>query len=234
MKKAKTSLRVTVADNLSDTLVRLYDDAVAENPEGALAKDANLAAIVGEVRSISAQMTSAIKRERVSLGLEEADSARDQLLSRFFTLLAGYGAIPNEQKQNAAEKLMAVSEKYKGIAAESYARESALIESMLEDFAAEKLLESIESLEGIGELLAMIRSAQDRFNRESDNATDVNTSKGDSAYALKKPLLAAINEKLVPYLAALQAVEGYKAFAAKCDFELGKANASASRKKSDD
>ncbi len=231
MPKINVNVRVAVADTLSDTLVRIYQDAVAENPDGALAKDANLAAIMGELASLSADLTRAIKQERVSLSLDEADSARDKLLSRFFALLAGYGAIPNAQKQEAAEKLLAVSAKYKGIASESFARESALLESMLEDFAADDLKAPIALLEGVSDLLASLREAQDRFNKESDNATDVHTGKGDSASAMKKPLLAVINEKVIPYVSALRAVEAYKAFAAKCEFEVGKANGSVGRKK---
>ena len=231
MPKINVNVRVAVADTLSDTLVRIYQDAVAENPDGALAKDANLAAIMGELASLSADLTRAIKQDRVSLSLDEADSARDKLLSRFFALLAGYGAIPNAQKQEAAEKLLAVSAKYKGIASESFARESALLESMLEDFAADDLKAPIALLEGVGDLLASLREAQDRFNKESDNATDVHTGKGDSASAMKKPLLAVINEKVIPYVSALRAVEAYKAFAAKCEFEVGKANGSVGRKK---
>lgn len=36
MKRVKVDVRVTVADSLSNTLVRLYKDAVAANPDGVL------------------------------------------------------------------------------------------------------------------------------------------------------------------------------------------------------
>ena len=45
------------------------------------------------------------------------------------------------------------------------------------------------------------------------------------------PLLAAINEKLVPYVTAMGAINAeYADFAAKADAEISKANASVAKK----
>ena len=128
-----------------------------------IAKDANLEAMMGEVGDYSAKITTAIKADRVSAGLDEADSTRDALISQLFTLLAGYGAIPLAEKKAAAEKLLAVSTKYKGIASEPYARDSSLIESMLEDFGKAELAEAVKALDGVGDLIAGLRAAQDEF-----------------------------------------------------------------------
>ena len=110
-------------------------------------------------------------------------------------------------KKAAAEKLLAVTEKYKGITSEAYARESSLIESMLEDFGNATLADSIKALDGVGDLISALRTAQDDFNAANDTATAALTAKGESAYALKKPLLAA-----------------------KADVEISKANASVGKK----
>ena len=59
----------------------------------------------------------------------------------------------------------------KAIVNESYARESSLIESMLEDFSADTLSESIKALDGVAELIAALRAAQDEFNKANDSAT---------------------------------------------------------------
>ena len=231
MKRVKVDVRVTVADTVSDTLIRIYKDAVSATPDGLLAKDANLAAMVADVEKLSADITTAIKRDKVSLSLEDADAKRDEAVRQLGTLLSGYGAIPIPAKQEAAARLSAVFDKYgKAIVNESYARESSLIESMLEDFSADALSESIKALDGVAELIASLRAAQDEFNKANDSATAAATSKGDSAYAIKKPLLAAINDRLVPYLTALSALDGYKEFVAKCDAEIAKANASVAKK----
>ena len=225
MKKVASKVRITEADTVSDALVRLYKEAAAK--DGALAKDAALGTIMGEVEKLSAAITTAIKADNVSTSLADADSKRDGIISSLFTLVTGYGAIPIAEKKAAAEKLLAVTGKYKGIASEAYARESSLIESMLEDFAAEGLADSIKLLEGVGDLIASLRAAQDDFNAANDAATAALTEKGESAYAIKKPLLAAINDKLVPYITAMGSVSAeYADFGAKADVEISKANAS--------
>ena len=224
MKKIRGDVRVTVADTVSDVLVRLYKEAAKD---GAVVKDAALATIMGEVETRSAQITTAIKSGKPSASLEDADSKRDGIISSLFTLLAGYGAIPVAKKKAAAERLLAVTGKYKGIANEAYARESSLVESMLEDLAAESLSDSVKLLEGVGDLIASLRSAQDEFNAANDSATAALTAKGESATALKKPLLSVVNEKLVPYITAMGALNAeYAEFGAKADVEIAKANAS--------
>ena len=231
---AKAYFSLPIADTLSDVLVRIYKEAVANNPDGAIAKDSALAEIVKEIEQKSAGITTAINKDKLSTSLEEADAKRDELIRQLGTLLIGYGAIPIADKKAAAEKLLATYEKYgKSITQESYARESSLIESMLEDFANAMLADAIKALNGVADLLAALRTAQDDFNAANDTATAALTAKGESAYALKKPLLAAINEKLVPYVTAMSAIQPeYADFAAKADVEISKANASVGKKKS--
>ena len=230
MKKVRPSVRITDADTVSDALVRLYKDAAAK--KGAIGKDAALAAIMGEVEKLSADITTAIKKDKVSTSLEEADARRDEIIRQLGTLLTGYGAIPLADKKDAAEKLLAVYNKYgKSIATETYARESSLIESMLEDFAAESLADAIRALDGVGDLISSLRTAQDEFNKTNDSATAALTAKGESAYSVKKPLLAAINDRLVPYITAMGAVSPeYADLGTRADVEIAKANASVARK----
>ena len=230
MKKVRPSVRITDADTVSDALVRLYKDAAAK--KGAIGKDIALAAIMGEVEKLSADITTAIKKDKVSTSLEEADARRDEIIRQLGTLLTGYGAIPLADKKDAADKLLAVYNKYgKSIATETYARESSLIESMLEDFAAESLADAIKALDGVGDLIGGLRAAQDEFNKANDSATAALTAKGESAYSVKKPLLAAINDRLVPYITAMGAVSAeYADLGTKADVEIAKANASVARK----
>lgn len=231
MKKVKKDIRITAADTISDTLVRIYKEEVSKNAEGTLAKDANLAAMMEEIEAYSAKLTSAIKADKISTSLEDADAKRDELIRQLGTLIAGYAVIPVAAKQEAAQKLSAVFSKYgKAIVNEPYARESSLIESMLEDFSKEELSPCVKALEGVGDLILALRAAQDEFNKTNDSATAAIVSKGESAYEIKKPLFLAINDKLVPYLTALGSLEGYKDFVAKCDAEIDKVNESAPKR----
>lgn len=227
MKKINSNLRVTELDTLSDVLVRLYKDSFSG--ESAISKDANLSGIMEEVEKLSAEITTAIKRDKVSVSLDDADIARDEIIRNLGDALTGYAAIPVAAKKAAAQKLLLTFGKYgKQITSKNYAEESSLIESLLEDFAADSLKTDVAALAGVGDLLDSLRSAQDSFNKANDEYTAANVGKGESATSVKKTLLTALNYKLVPYLTAVGALDSYKAFVSKCEAEITKANATVS------
>lgn len=234
MKKVNPNVRITVADTISDTLIRIYKEACAASPDGALSKDTALSEMAAEIETLSADLTTAIKATKISTSLEDADAKRDELVRQLGTLLSGYAVIPVAEKKAAAVSLLSVYDKYgKAIVNEAYARESSLIESLLEDFAEESLSSAVSALDGVSDTLTSLRTAQDEFNAANDSATAALSEKGESAYAIKKTVLASINEKLVPYITAMSALNSeYASYSAKADIEIAKANASASKKKS--
>lgn len=231
MNKAKTSLRVAELDTLSDVLVRLYKDA-ASNADGTVAKDANLKTVMTDIESLSAALTTAIKSDKVTSTLDEADIARDEVIRSLSDALNGYAALPIPAKKAAAQNLLAIFQKYgKSIITKNYAEESSLIESLLEDLSAAEAMANIESLEGVGEITTSLRSAQNNFNKANDEFTHASVTKGQSASSVKKPLLEALNTRLIPYLSAVALVDGYKEFALKCSAEIDKANATVNGRK---
>ena len=222
MNKVINNIRVTELDGLSDTIVRLY------KADASAAKDAFVAATMAEIEKLSADITTAILQDKVVSNLEAADARRDSAITALGKALTGYAALPIPAKQAAAEPLLDVYEKYSkaGITKASYISESSMIESMLEDYAADSLAENIAALEGVGEAVAAIREAQDDFTAASDAYTAASGSKGASATSCKKPLLSAINEKLLPYLTAMQiaANENCTALAAAIESEIARVN----------
>ena len=158
MKKFSSNARITELDALSNAVIRIYQ----ANKE--VAHDAFLKSVMDEIVGISANLTSAIGQDRILSGLEDADTARDLAVKKLGTALAGYAVLPIEAKKGAAEKLLAIFNKYgKQIAKANYASESSLIESMLEDFGKE--------LCGIPEMIAEIRTSQDNFVQVNDAYT---------------------------------------------------------------
>ena len=99
---------------------------------------------------------------------------------------------------------------------------------MLEDFGAKNLTSDIAALDGVGDLLDSLRSAQDSFNKANDDFTNASVNRGESATSVKKSLISALNDKFVPYLSAVAPLADYKDFAAKCEAEIVKANATVS------
>lgn len=228
MKKVTFDIRIAEADTLSDAIVRLYKDA-SSSAESAVAKDANLSGVLSEVEALSAKLTTAIKSDKATSTLDEADIARDELIRNLADALSGYAAIPIKARKAAAKNLLAVFSKYgRQITSKNYAEESSLIESLLEDLGAENLTSDVASLEGIPELISELRSAQDAFNKASDAYTAAKTGKGESATSVKKTLLNILNIRLVPYLTAVEGLSDYKDFAAKVSSEIDKANSTVS------
>ena len=227
MNKIISKIRVAELDTLSDVLVRLYKDS--SGGESAVSKDANLSLIMAEVEKLSAEITTAIKSERVSSTLDEADIARDGVIRNLGDALTGYAAIPVAAKKAAAQNLLAVFSKYgRQITQKNFAEESSLIESILEDFGAENLASDIAALDGVGELISELREAQDSFNKANDDFTNASVNKSESATSVKKSLISVLNDKLVPYLSAVAPLADYKDFASKCEAEIAKANATVS------
>ncbi len=226
MKKIRTTVRVTELDTISDVLLRLY------KADSSIASDDYLKSTMAEIESLSERITIAIKADKIASTLDEADVKRDEIIRSLGTLLNGYAVIPIAEKKAAAEKLLAVFDKYKGITAESYANESSFIESMLKDYAASELADSIKALDGVGSYISNLRTAQDEFNKANDEFTASNVSKNESASALKKPLLSAINDKLVAYLTAMNLVNAavYGDFVSKAEAEIEKMNASVAKR----
>lgn len=226
MKKIRTTVRVTELDTISDIIIRLY------KADSGIAGDDYLKSTMAEIESLSERITIAIKADKIASTLDEADVKRDEIIRSLGTLLNGYAVIPIAEKKAAAEKLLAVFDKYKGITAESYANESSFIESMLKDYAASELADSIKALDGVGSYISDLRTAQDEFNKANDEFTASNVNKNESASALKKPLLSAINDKLVAYLTAMNLVNAavYGDFVSKAESEIEKINASVAKR----
>ena len=219
MNKVISKVRVTEVDGFSDALVRLY-----KADEG-VSSDVFLKSVMDEIEKLSVSITTAIKQDKVLSNLEEADGVRDEAVKNLSTLLDGYEVFPVAAKKEAAQKLKTVFDKYrKSITTANYVSESSLIESLLEDFSKEE--ETVGALDGVKEILEQIRSAQDSFVKASDEYNAASTVKTESASSLKKPLLSAINDKLIPYITAMKMANSavYADFATKAEGEIKRVN----------
>ena len=225
MEKLTVSARITEVDDASNQLVKVYEQTPA------VQNDALLKAIFDEMKSLSEQITEAILRDKVKSELEEADNVRDEKVRSLFKVVCGYAAMPMEGIAKSGIALKRVIDKYGvRIVNESYANESSLIESLLQDLAVDELKDDIASLSGVSEAIEALRSAQDVFDNARlsyYNAMSVEETSKVSATGIKKPLLYCINNKLVDYLNIVASLnEGlYGEFAGLIAEEIEKANA---------
>ena len=207
--------RTTELDALSDAMEREYAAACASGLT-AVGKDAVLKAQFAQLADLSARNTTAIRQDAVVSTLDEADSARDSATRDLFTLAGGYTASPFAEVKSAATDVCAVLDKYgRGMTGKNYADQTALTESLLEDLGAEKVAAQVKVLSGVAELVAQLREAQDGFAAAHDGYVRAKAGKGESASSLKKPIVALINDNIVPYLNIVAAMDGYAEFVAE-------------------
>ena len=228
MNKLKTAVRNAEVDGLSDTLTRLFKaDLKAQT-------DAFLKATMAELETLSEKITTAILQDKTLSTLDAADSARDEAIKTLGTVLAAYAVFPIASKKELAAPLKAIWDKYAkaGITGANYTSESSMVESMLEDFAADSLAENIKGLEGVAEAIASIRSAQDDFTKANDEYVKASANKGASASSYNKPIVSLINDKLVPYLNAMVIAgnENCAEFAKGVEAEIERANAAIAKR----
>lgn len=231
MKKINVIVRVTEADNLSNAIVRLFKAEVDANSD--VGGDGYLKDTFAEVEALSASLTTAIKADKASSKLDVADSRRDEIIRQLNAALTGYANVPIPAFQAAATPLLAIMAKYKGITTESYARESSLIKSLLEDLSSDDAKTAIASLQGIGELVSALTVAQNEFDQANDAFNTATSLKTESASSLKKPLLTLINDRIVPYLSAMKLAKPgiYGDFVSKVDNEINRANQAVTKRR---
>ncbi|MBQ9244258.1 MAG: hypothetical protein IJ165_13750 [Proteobacteria bacterium] len=231
MKKINVIIRVTEAGNLSTVIVRLFKAEVEAKSD--VGGDAYLMDMIAAVDKYSAALTTAIKADKASSNLDIADTKRDEIIRQLNAAVTGYANLPLPSLQNAATLLLDILTKYKGITSESYARESSLIKSLLEDLSAPDAKNAISALQGIGELVSALTAAQNEFDQVNDAFNAATALKTESASSLKKPLLACINDTLVPYLTAMNLVKPaiYGEFISKVENEITRANQTVAKRR---
>jgi len=198
-------------------------DAAATRMVGAyektsLSSDAFLADVFAQIKAILAYFVAAINRMKAESNLEEKDEVRDNALRALNYMLLGYLHNPAQSIREAAQKLEKVFEHYGvSITGESYATESSLVNSMLEDFSKPNLQDAIAALPGCAEQISALQTAQDDFEAariayEEEKASE---STEKNATELKKEVVKLVNDKLVVYLRAMMQVDGatYGSFA---------------------
>ena len=206
MKKLSSVARTTEVDDTSDRLLQLYA------AETALQSEPFLKPLFAEMQVLSDKITEAIRKDKVFSDLEDADTVRDGALSKIFKIVDGYRAMPMPAMSEPAERLLPIIAKFRGTARQNYTAESSLIEALLSDLSATQPSADIAALSGLGEAVTLLRDAQTDFNtkRITYEKAMGGQSPAESATAFKKPLLDAINGKLLPYLEAMKMADAAK------------------------
>lgn len=203
--------RVTEVDAASMRMLGAYETT-------SLDSDPHLSTMFTNLQSRSAALTAAINRSKAESDLEEKDEARDSQIRALYYLVTGFMFHPDPVIKAAAQTVDKVFEKYGlKIIGESYATESSMIASMLDDLSKENIIDAINLLTGCADVITALQTTQTEFEeaRIAYEQQKAHESTRANATEIKAEVLEIINNKIVVYLRAMEMVNepNYGAFA---------------------
>lgn len=194
--KLTTQCRTTEVSSVSENLGLTYKKRSLES-------DTYLAGLFANLESKSALLKTAINRSKAESDLDDKDVIRDENVQALYYLLLGAMHNPSAETSGSATRLYAKFKKYGlKMIQESYLIESALMESMLEDYAAPDLQADIAAVLGCAELIANLQTAQTNFKTANLVWGEEKSKDGliESATEIKKAIFSIINHDIIPYL----------------------------------
>jgi hypothetical protein len=195
--------RTTEVDAVSKRIIESFKNS-------GLGSDANLSGIFSELEPYSQKLSAAIRQSKAESNLDEEDEKRDDEVRGLNYMLLGYLHNPDPAIRSAAEAVAKVFDKYGvSVTGESYASESSLVTSMLDDLSKSNLQEVIAAMPGCTEQIAALQTAQDEFEaaRVAYDEQKAKEETRENATELKKAVAGIINDKLVVYLRAMMQVD---------------------------
>lgn len=172
--------------------------------------DPNLVKILNVWEPKSQLLLTAIKHMKTESQLEKADTNRDNCARGVFFTNKGALYSMDDTVRNAAEKVEKILDNY-GLAMldESYASETTLLKSLLEDLSKANLQDTVAAVPGLTATIAQLQEAQDSFSALSDAYEKDKSVEGkqDNASTIRKEVIQLINQKLIFYLKGMWAVD---------------------------
>lgn len=214
MKKLKRTARVGEVENFAKHIVSAYELQPIS--------DARLAGYIVRLRDQANALTTAINRAKTASNLDELDTIRDNYWQDFIAVVYGYSCSILEHLRSAAAVLLPITERYSNaITRETYAVQSALMNSVLEELSSPEMCAAAAQLQGVSELIAAIRTAQTNFHNAQVQLSMAHASEGQylPATEIKMDIVNLINAELLPYLEVQRgyASDAFEKFCAQVD-----------------
>ncbi len=175
-----------------------------------LSEDAYLSGVFTALEQQNTQLSDAINRSNYESVLAEKDDVRDKLVKGIHYLLMGFVLHPDTVIQEAAMKVKAVFDRYGvGIASETYASESSLINALLRDFQEGSIQTALTQIPGCVAMCESLQTAQTDFEQtrlEYEKQSSIEAQL-KSASDIKKEVVKIINDQLLVYLTAMNQVQ---------------------------
>lgn len=219
--KLKTSARVAEVAAIFGRFIDISKKAAG------LKSDVVFQEITSQAADMKNRAVTAMNRAKTASNLEELDIQRDKFTRAAFQLCHGYEVHPSAKISASASAVMDIFNRHSSITNESYARQTALTDSMLLETDTKKT--EIAVLDGLKELLDGVKKANEAFKARATelNAMQVASSADENATSLKKPMVQFLNSEALPYLSMLSKRKGgdYKMVFDELENEIKKLNA---------
>jgi hypothetical protein len=165
--------------------------------------DPTLEVFFNELKPLSEQFISAIRRMKVRSEAKHYDDIRDQKLMAVYFLLQSFSHHPTERIRSAALFLLTIFENYGiEIKDESLTRQSSLLNSLLADLASPEAQENINIVPQCATYITALQTAQSNFENNRLDFEEAQAEEGtqENASVMKKQVLEIVNKKIVAYL----------------------------------
>ncbi|WP_075602470.1 DUF6261 family protein [Saccharicrinis aurantiacus] len=188
----------------------LTQEILLDFSDDLLAADGRLNRIVASIQMRLGKLIEAISRNKAESELEELDNKRDKLYSSIRNMVSAYQMHPDQGIANAAKQVDAIIDNYGSeLNNLGFSAQSAQLKSYFADFKKPEISASIAMLPTVGDMVTALETQEDEFITSQHNYKDAinKVEQNSNASALKKELVAELNNKLIPYLRLVQAMD---------------------------
>lgn len=197
MKSLSKNAQIGEIENASRRIVSAFEQHPID--------DAKLSELIITIGKQADLLTTAILRNKTASVLDELDTIRDAYWVDFVYVVQGYAHSILPELSKPANKLLPVTDRYGiEITRESYANQSALMNSVLEELSSDSMQVLLRELPGLPELLDAVKNAQTNFYKAQVEYDEARATDGlqISATEQKRELVLLLNSKLIVYLKA--------------------------------
>lgn len=201
--KLSSQSRATEVNTASDNILTAYE-------KGTWDEVPHMLTIFTELKTRNIGLTSAINRSRTKSNLDKMDLLRDEKVKNLNYVLIGSIHHPEMVVNTAGKRLYTRFSKYGlKITQTSYATESSLIDSLLEDLSESEVQPDIAAISGCSTIIAELQTAQNNFKASHFAWEEQKAIEGltKCATEIKKDVIAIINKQIVLYLNAMYQVD---------------------------
>lgn len=208
-----------IYNSYSEEVNETVDAFIAEAEKHDFSADSYLSGVLATLKKENARLTTAIRASKASSEKSYFDEQRDLAGKGLFFCANAACLLPNEEVLKPALVIQKLLDRYTpSIFKANYDKETAFINSLLEDLAA--LETEVNAVPQLGLHVEHLKQTQNNFIKARNQYTDAKIEEKTllSAYQQRQVVRKWMNDKVIPYLNLMDTfnAEVYGTVVAKC------------------